>query len=289
MIAPRLQKILDNTSHPRAKELLQDLFENDDFKRSMCQRLEQIICEQRARLGYDMQAGAGAWIWDEDEELNELGPDILNRYIDKASRQVRKGKYGSGTIKSQVKNRTNRVQGIKKANSRLSHFNNDEYSNTTNEGIGSALGHLVKNIATQTVANATGINPSAIHNIVHHLTAKHKPVKHVSAQKPHQPPKPAKPAGASLHTSPIHRTITPGEVHSAIAKYPGEHEDHLNAFINHHNRAMDLKAKGDKSGAAVQFRARNHALVRYLQTAPKAHLKHLNAAKVQQMMAIKAY
>ena len=96
-----------------------------------------------------------------------------------------------------------------------------------------------------------------------------------------------KPA-ATLTTAPIHHTILPSDVHSKIGDPDHiEHDEKLNQFINHHNKAMDLKAKGDKSGAAVACRARNHALVRYTQTAPKAHLKHLNADKVQQMMAIK--
>jgi len=283
---PELQKILANAKHPIAKAMLRDLFENDEFKMNMCKRLEQLVCEQRARVGYDMEEGG--WTWDEDEELTELGPDILNRYIDKSSRQLRKGKYGSGSIKSQVKTRTNRVQGIKKANSRLNTFNNDEHSNTTNEGIGSALGSLAKGIATQTVAHGLGVGAGTVSKFVGNLSAKQKHVApRMTAQKPAKPVH-TKPAGATLHTSPIYHMVLPSDVHSKIG-HPDhiEHDQRISDFINHHNRAMDLKSKGDKSGAAVAFRARNHALVRYTQTAPKAHLKHLNADKVQQMMAIK--
>jgi len=279
----RLQQILDNAKHPRAKALLQDLFENDDSKKHMCERLEQIVCEQRVRLGYDMTTEA--WIWDE-EELNELGTDLLNRYIDKASRQLRKGNYGSGTIKAQTQKRMNRASGIKKANSRLNTYHTDEYSNTTNEGIANAIGNALKRVATQSIAHGLGVSASGLHkfgsDLLHTKTPKAPTMKKVVATKPQHP----SPSIASLHTSPIHRTVTPGEVHSAIAKYPGEHEDHLNAFINHHNKGMEAKAKGDKSAAVVHFRARNHALVRYNQTAPKAHLKHLNDAKVQQMMSM---
>lgn len=125
------------------------------------------------------------------------------------------------------------------------------------------------------------------------MSAKHKQVApKVSAQKP---AKPVHTQPAATHSSQQHQPgasanydlVSPSGVHSAIGKYPGEHEEHLNQFINHHNKAMEYKAKGDKTGAAVQFRARNHALVRYQQTAPKAHLKHLKADKVQQMMSIK--
>src|SRR5262249_46491074 len=48
--------------------------------------------------------------------LRPGSPAPLNRYVDKASSQVRKQKFGSGNIKSQVKKRTNRVTGIKRAN-----------------------------------------------------------------------------------------------------------------------------------------------------------------------------
>jgi hypothetical protein len=230
MIAPRLQQILDNTKHPRAKALLQDLFENDEFKKNMCERLKQLVTEQRARIGYDMQAGtSGAWIWDDDE---------------------------------------------------------------LDEDLGSALMGLVKTAATTTAANALGVRPSTINNFTKHLT--NRPKKYTAPQKPAtagakpvQTKPAAKPAGASLHTSPIHHVVMLGDVHSKIGAHPGEHENHLSDFINHHNKAMELKAKGDKTGAAVQFRARNHALVRYNNTAPKAHLRHLNNDKVHQMMQIK--
>lgn len=275
---PELQAILDRVKNRIAKAMLQDLFENDNFKLNMCKRLDKFVNEQRAGLGYDMQEHA--WIWDE-EELNELGSDLLNRYIDKASRQLREGNYGSGSIKSQTQKRMNRANGIKKANSRLNAYHTDEYSNTQNEGLGSAIGNAFKRVATHSLATGLGVSASGLHkfgsDLLHNKTPKAPTMKKVVAPKP----------TASLHTSPIHYTVMPSDVHSAIAKYPGEHEDHLNAFVNHHNAAMTAKAKGDKTGAAVQFRGRNHALVRYQQTAPETHLKHLNTRKVQQMMSIK--
>src|SRR5262249_31932727 len=51
--------------------MLQHLFENDNFKENMIERLKHLLAEQRGKVGFDMQAGeAGVWIWD-DEELDE--------------------------------------------------------------------------------------------------------------------------------------------------------------------------------------------------------------------------
>src|SRR5215471_7776220 len=66
---PRLQQIIDEKKHPISKAILRGLFEDDNFKRYMCQRVEQQICEQRAKLGYDMTNEV--WTWGEDEELDE--------------------------------------------------------------------------------------------------------------------------------------------------------------------------------------------------------------------------
>ena len=222
---PRLQQILDNAKHPISKAILRGLFEDDNFKEYMRQRLEHLVGKKRAKVGYDMTNEC--WTWGKDDELEE--------------------------------------------------------------GIASGLMHLVKTTAAKSLATGLGVSPSTIHGFTKHLSSKPKKVAGPlrTAQKPAKPVH-TKPAGATLHTSPIYHTVLPHDVHSKIG-HPDhiEHDQRLSDFINHHNRAMDLKAKGDKSGAAVAFRARNHALVRYTQTAPKAHLKYLNADKVQQMMAIK--
>src|SRR5262249_3858847 len=157
----------------------------------------------------------------------------------------------------------NRVSGVKRATSRLNTYNNDEHANTTSEGIGSAIGNMVKSIATHTVARGLGVSSSGLHKFGHDLLNKPKapaPTKKVVAPK-HVQTKPARASWKFTHY------VTPQDLHSAIAKYPGEHEHHLNAFINHHNKAIELKAKGDRTGATVHFRARNHALVRYQSTA----------------------
>ena len=69
MIDARLQQILDNAEHPISKAILRGLFEDDNFKEYMCQRVEHLVCEHRAKLGYDMTNET--WTWGEDEELDE--------------------------------------------------------------------------------------------------------------------------------------------------------------------------------------------------------------------------
>jgi len=222
MINPKLQQILYSKKNPIAKAMLRDLFESDNFKLNMCKRLDKLVTEQRAKLGYDMTTEPGFWTWDDD---------------------------------------------------------------ALDEGLAGAIGNVFKRMATHSLATGLGVNPSSLHkfgsDLLHTKTPKAPTMKKVVA-KPQHP----SPSTASLHTSPIYHMVMPSDVHSKIAAFPGEHEDHLNAFINHHNQAMTAKEKGDKTGAAVHFRARNHALVRYQATAPKEHLKHLNTNKVQQMMSM---
>jgi hypothetical protein len=220
MIDERLQRILDSKKNPIAKALLRDLFENDDFRKSMCARLEQLLCEQRGRVGYNMQEG-GDWTWQDDELA---------------------------------------------------------------EGIGSGLMHLVKTAATHTAARALGVRPSTIHGFTKALSNRPKKVA--------APAKAAKPVHtkptATLHTSPSYHMVMPSDVHSKIG-HPdhSDHDGHLSDFINHHNKFTSAKEKGDHSAAVVHYRARNHALADYTQTAPKSHLKYLKADKIQQMMTIK--
>jgi len=153
MIDARLQQILDNAKHPIAKAMLRDLFENDDFKKHMVERLEPLISEQRAKVGWD--GNNQVWTWEEEEELDELDVTTIERYRDRAQSQLTRGTYAkrSDNIKTASRKRMNRASGIKKANSRLNTFNNDGHdANTTNEGIGSAIGNMVKSLATSTVS-----------------------------------------------------------------------------------------------------------------------------------------
>src|SRR5215469_10328624 len=92
--------------------------------------------------------------WEEEEELDELDVTTIERYRDRAQSQLTRGTYAkrSDNIKTASRKRMNRASGIKKANSRLNTFNNDGHdANTTNEGIGSAIGNMVKSLATSTV------------------------------------------------------------------------------------------------------------------------------------------
>src|SRR5262249_35744998 len=213
------------TAH--AKALLQDLFENDEFKLNMIRRLKHLLAEQRARVGYNMQAGeSGAWTWNDDE---------------------------------------------------------------LDEGLGSALMGLVRTAATRSLATGIGVSPSTINTFTKHLT--NRPKKYAAPQKPTTAgakPVHTKPAGATLHTSPIHHAVLPSDVYKSSGKLEdAEHDDKLNKFVSSHNKMIDAKTKGDKSAARVHYLARNHHLAKYQATATHAHLKRLNSAKVQQIVSIK--
>lgn len=225
----RLQQILDSKKHPISKAILRGLFEDENFKKYMAQRVEQLVCEKRGKLGYDMSNEC--WTWGEDEQLDE--------------------------------------------------------------GIGSGLMHLVKTAATRSIGQGLGVSPSIIHGFTKHLT--NRPKKVAAPAKAAAKPRKTKPAGTKpVHTNPaqasshsVANMVLPSHVHSAVGKYPGEHETHLTNFINAHNKLITAKEKGDKSAARVHYLARNHHLAKYQATAPHAHLKHLNTTKVQQMMSIK--
>jgi len=286
MIDPRLQQIIDEKKNPISRAILQGLFEGTNFQKYICQRLEDLVCKKRAGLGYD--GNAQVWTWDEDEELDEVDVTTIERYRDRAQSQLRRGTYAkrSDNIKTATRKRMNRASGIKKANSRLSHFNNDEYANTQTEGILGALGSAFKGIATQTVAHGLGVGAGTIHNSTKNLSSKPKkvagPLKTATAAKPVQ----SNPAQASPHS--VANMVLPSHVHSKIG-HPDHiaHDQTLTDFINSHNKLISAKEKGDHSAAVLHYRARNHALVRYTQTAPKAHLKHLNGEKVKSMMSVK--
>src|SRR5262245_20668226 len=137
----RLQQILDECRSPIARSMLQHLFERDDFAENMRQRLEEKICEQRSRIGFDGDAQTWTDIedviangdqWDEDEDLSELDQTTIES-------QLRRGTYASksDSIKTATKKRQNRLTGVKRASSRLNTFHHDEHSsNTQNEGLG---------------------------------------------------------------------------------------------------------------------------------------------------------
>jgi len=285
----KLQQIIDNCKHPKARAFFETLFaRHDELMESLNDRANGNIVDKIAgqyEKVVDFDEALRGVQWDEDEQLDELGPDVLDRYKDRANAQLRRGTAASKFTKPavQAKKRQNRLQGVKRASSRLNTFHNSEYSDTTNEGVGSALGSLAQGIATQTVAHGLGVGAGTVSKFVGNLITKQK--KYMAAQKPAKPMH-TNPAQAASPKS-VANMVLPSHVHGAIAKYPGPHEGHLNDFVNHHNAGVTAKEKGDKTLAAMHFRARDKALVRYTNIAPKAHLKHLNADKVQQMMSIK--
>ena len=165
------------------------------------------------------------------------------------------------------------------------------------EGIGSALMHLVRSTVARTAASGLGVSPGTINTFTKHLINRPKQVAFKTAmQKPatagakpvHTKPAASRPAGASLHTNPIHHAVLPSDVYKSSGKPEDTaHDERLNQFINSHNKMMDAKAKNDKSAARVHYLARNHHFAKYSQTAPHAHLKRLNTDRIQQIMSIK--
>ncbi|HYT45782.1 MAG TPA: hypothetical protein VEP90_25880, partial [Methylomirabilota bacterium] len=64
------------------------------------------------------------------------------------------------------------------------------------------------------------------------------------------------------------------------------HEDLLDKFVHHHNKAMKFKKNKDISAARVHFRARNHYMTHYVRSAPDEHFKNLHHDKVKEMLQI---
>src|SRR5262249_45059915 len=81
----RLQQILDNAKHPIAKAILQGLFEDENFKRYMCQRVEPLVARKRAKLGFDMTREC--WTWGEDDELEEGVASAIGNFFKHAATQ----------------------------------------------------------------------------------------------------------------------------------------------------------------------------------------------------------
>lgn len=127
----------------------------------------------------------------EEEELDELSSDVLNRYMDRATRQVRKGTYAFDKIKTQVKKRQNRLVGMKRANDRINkkaeEHNDDQLRS---EGLGGAFKHLARHTAAQTLAKGLGVRPSLVHAFVSHLAQRKKETAAQRQAKPKGQPKP---------------------------------------------------------------------------------------------------
>jgi hypothetical protein len=172
-----------------------------------------------------------------------------------------------------VKERTNRVQGIKTANQKLAKKPEDANSS---EGLGTAIGNFVKTAATHVVANGLGISASSVHQIARDLLTR----KSAASPKP-AAQKPAKPQ----HTqpAPTHSSTTwqPVEIHHVFSGEPSEHEHSLQQALHHHNIGEFAKSKGNNSKAELHFRARDKHFKNYVANAPRENLKKLDQGKVK--------
>jgi hypothetical protein len=277
-----MEKIMDG----KIVELLNEM---------LVSRIEQKIAEKLSRH-YDLldfsecmqdalRADRGVLI--EEEQLSELRSGTLHSYISKAQSHLQKQKFGYGTLRSQVRKRTNRVQGIKRANDRINRDPQDR--KPYEEGIGSAVGNIAKNVAADTIAHGLGVNGSTVHDFLHHLTKKSPASPKPATQKPSKPQhapqatqKPAKPQqtppAATTHSS---TTWQPVEIHHVFNGTPSDHEHSLNQAITHHNIGTWAKSKGDHSKAKIHFRARDKHFRNYVTNAPRENLKKLNQGKVK--------
>jgi hypothetical protein len=272
-----LQQIIDNCSHPKAKQFFEHLFsKHDEIVELFNERAKEKMSEQLDVVTFD-----DVMLDWSDDHLDELGPDLLDRYKDKANAQLRRGTYASKFTKPAVqgKKRQNRLTGVKRATSRLDTFNNDEHANTTNEGLGLALDNAFKGAVTRSLATGLGVSASGLHKFGHDLIA--KPKKYITPKPAAQ--KPAKPQ----HTqpAPTHSSTTwqPVELHHVFNGEPTEGERSLDQAITHHNIGSFAKSKGDNSKAKIHFRARDKHFKTYVTNAPRENLKKLNQDKVKRI------
>lgn len=302
----KLQEIIEGCKHPKARAFFETLFaRHDEIMESLTGRANGNIVDEIAgqyENVVDFNEALQGVQWDDDDEdeefdfiagqsceevikqLDELGPDVLDRYKDRANSQLRRCTSASKFTKPavQAKKRANRLQGVKRASSRLNTFNNDEHSNTTNEGLGSAIGNALKGVATHAVASGLGVSHGSVSSFLHHLSAKQKYVApKVSAQKPPHAPKPQKPQQHQPQASHSTTKWEPVELHHVYSGKETEHEHSLQQALNHHNIATFNKSKGDNSKAEIHFRARDKHFKTYVTTAPRENLKKLNQDKVK--------
>jgi len=249
----------------------------------------------------------------EEDQLTEVRSGLLHSYISKSQDQVRRGKFGSGNLRLQVRKRTNRVVGVKRANARLDKepaleqnetldsdvsirdfihdfiksknkkFSGDSRKRRIRRAIGAFshqktedLGDVAAHLATHVVAQGFGVHPALLHALARSKEPKSaKTPTRVKLNKPvHMKP-------ATHHDEPHHDD---GSVHMHMVYHgePGEHErNHLQQALNHHNTGMAAKSAGDHSKAEIHFRARDKQFKNYVSNAPRENLKKLNQDKVK--------
>jgi hypothetical protein len=114
----RLKQILDNTEHQIARQILQNIFEARDAHQELYANARDRILEQKNRIWFD--GDAMDWV-EFGDDLAELSHELLDKYHQKASGQLRRGTYAKRTdnIKTATRKRVNRLHGVKKASSVL--------------------------------------------------------------------------------------------------------------------------------------------------------------------------
>jgi hypothetical protein len=226
---PRLQKILDETRHPVARAWVEWLFveQHENVMERLRRAAENKLCEERLQV-HESVFGHDAWDVDdipfvEWEALDEIGQEVLNRYISKSQDQLRRGKFGSGNLRSQVKRRQNRLTGIRRANDRI---NRPEPGRDVEEGLGTAAFNIAKKVATDSVAHGLGMSGSTVDQITRDLLSKnHSASPKPAPQKPQKPQR-TKPAATHQPAATTHSSSEwqPIEIHHVFNGTPTEHE-----------------------------------------------------------------
>src|SRR5262249_50526844 len=96
-----------------------------------------------------------------EEQLAELSPVLLNRYINRSSSRLRQQTYAKklDNLKTQVKKRVRRVQGIKLANKKI---NNEPHANNAyTEGVLMDEG-ILTNLFRSRIAHGLGVSPGML-------------------------------------------------------------------------------------------------------------------------------
>jgi hypothetical protein len=251
----------------------------------------------------------------DEQALDELGSGTLARYISKSQDQLRRQKFGSGSLKSQVRKRTNRVQGIKRANrglerepeppvdetldsdasiedfihdfikSKSKKFAGDSKKQRIRRAIGAfyhrkneGLGDVAAHVATHALAQGLGVQPSVLHALAARAAKKPKSAKAPTKVKLNKPKHVAPP---TTHHEPGHDDGSV-HMHQIFHGEPGEHErNHLQQALSHHNTGMAAKSAADHSKATVHFRARDKHFRNYVNNAPHEHLQKLDQELVK--------
>src|SRR5262249_3205981 len=101
MIGPKLQKIIDGCKHRHSRAFFEHLFsKHEQIMESLDDRAKGNVAEQTDFISFDDVLLD--YQWDESEQLDELGPDVLDRYKDRANSQLRRGIYASKFTKPAV-------------------------------------------------------------------------------------------------------------------------------------------------------------------------------------------